>query len=226
MTLHRTPSGQRGITLVFALITLVALSLAAVALIRAVDTGSTILGNLSFKQDTLLASDGATRAAVDWLNNNTAAGKLNSDDALRNGNGYLASHIADLDPLDRHKDLPTRAVIDWNDDNCASYPSGTYASCVYPSRLQNLRASALRAGEIKARYLILRLCERTGDAVVEGIHCAKPLVTSTTNSGHGSMDYSTPPPPPDPTLSQYFRIVVRTQGARKSVSYTETLVHF
>jgi hypothetical protein len=40
------------------------------------------------------------------------------------------------------------------------------------------------------------------------------------------MDYATQPLPPDPALSQYFRIIVRTQGARNSASYTETLVHF
>ena len=36
---------QRGVSLLFAMITVVALSLAAVAMIRSVDTGTTILGN-------------------------------------------------------------------------------------------------------------------------------------------------------------------------------------
>lgn len=60
-------SRQRGVSLLFAMITVVALSLAAVAMIRSVDTGTTILGNLSFKQDTLLAADEATRLAIKWL---------------------------------------------------------------------------------------------------------------------------------------------------------------
>ena len=58
MTMKRPASGRprrraaRGASLVFAMITVVALSLAAVALVRSVDTGLNILGNLGFKQDT------------------------------------------------------------------------------------------------------------------------------------------------------------------------------
>ena len=54
MTMKRPASGRprrraaRGASLVFAMITVVALSLAAVALVRSVDTGLNILGNLGF----------------------------------------------------------------------------------------------------------------------------------------------------------------------------------
>ncbi|MEY4754670.1 MAG: hypothetical protein RJA44_2345 [Pseudomonadota bacterium] len=222
MKITTSSIAQRGITLVFALITLLGLSLAAVALIRAVDTGSSILGNLSFKQDTLLASESGTRLALTWLSANTGNGKLNSDDTA---NGYLSYQIDKLDPLGRSSDK-TRSVIDWNGDKCASYASGSYAQCLTPTAQQDVRNSALQGGQIKAQYLILRLCESTGDAVKNGINCAKPLTSTTVSSNKGSMDYSTQAPPPDPTLAQYFRIIVRAQGTRKSVTYTETLVHF
>ncbi len=59
-------SAQRGVSLVFSLITLVALSLAAVALIRSFATGATILRNLSFEQDTLLSAVFRSIAARWW----------------------------------------------------------------------------------------------------------------------------------------------------------------
>jgi hypothetical protein len=47
---------QRGSALIFALMTLVALMLAAVALVRSVDTSSRVLGNLGFKQEATAAA--------------------------------------------------------------------------------------------------------------------------------------------------------------------------
>ena len=44
---------QRGVVLFIALIALVAMSLAAVALVRSVDTATIIAGNLAFKQSEL-----------------------------------------------------------------------------------------------------------------------------------------------------------------------------
>jgi Tfp pilus assembly protein PilX len=227
-TLIRTKTRQRGVTLVFALTTLLALSLAAVALIRNVDTGSTILGNLSFKQDSLLASESASRQAIDWVKKNISGSTLETDSNNNDGDGYLAAHVPNLDPLGKHSADPTRTVVDWDGNNCATYPAGSYAKCIKPSAELDLRPASLNlnSGTIKARYLITRLCAGNGNALTLSLRCAQPLAVSTTNQLHGSMDYATQPLPPDPTLSQYFRIIVRTQGARNSVSYTETLVHF
>jgi len=58
---------QRGVVLFFTLIALLAMSLAAVALIRSVDTSSMIAGNLAFKQSATNAGDAGIEAAVAWL---------------------------------------------------------------------------------------------------------------------------------------------------------------
>ncbi len=47
----------------FALLALAAMSLAAVALVRSVDGGSLVIGNLGFKQDTTRAADRAAELA-------------------------------------------------------------------------------------------------------------------------------------------------------------------
>ena len=54
---------QQGAALIFALITLVILGLATLSLVRSVDTGALLLGNLSFKQDATAAGDQAARKA-------------------------------------------------------------------------------------------------------------------------------------------------------------------
>ena len=58
---------QQGVVLFFALIALVVMSLAAVALIRSVDTNSLIAGNLSFKQSSILSADRGVEDAITWL---------------------------------------------------------------------------------------------------------------------------------------------------------------
>jgi type IV pilus assembly protein PilX len=58
---------QRGVVLFFTLIALVVMSLAAVALIRSVDTSTMIAGNLAYKQSATTSGDGAIEAAMNWL---------------------------------------------------------------------------------------------------------------------------------------------------------------
>src|SRR5262245_50720083 len=114
MPTSRVPRNrERGVSLMFALITVAALALAAVALVRSVDTGSLVIGNLGFKQDSLLAADDAARQAIDWLDAHKADTALNG--TLE---GYSPALIADLDPTNTSK-LVTRIVIDWDDDGCA-----------------------------------------------------------------------------------------------------------
>jgi hypothetical protein len=62
---HAQP--QRGIVLFVALIAMVVLSLGAVALIRSVDTTSTVAGNIAFRQSTMAPVTDAVERAVDSI---------------------------------------------------------------------------------------------------------------------------------------------------------------
>jgi len=77
---------QQGVVLFFALIALVVMSLAAVALIRSVDTNSMIAGNLSFKQSSMLSADTGVETAITWVTNNAVL--LDADSPA---NGYFAT---------------------------------------------------------------------------------------------------------------------------------------
>src|SRR4051794_33864237 len=48
---------QQGVVLLIALIVLVAMTLAGIGLVRSVDTGNMVAGNLAFKQGATLAGD-------------------------------------------------------------------------------------------------------------------------------------------------------------------------
>lgn len=73
-----TPRSQRGVVLLIALIILVAMTLAGIGMMRSVDMGSVIAGNLAFRQSTLNASETGTSTAF----NNSLAAVANSSNPL------------------------------------------------------------------------------------------------------------------------------------------------
>jgi type IV pilus assembly protein PilX len=205
---------QRGLSLIFALLALGAMMLAAVAVVRSVDTSGQVLGNVGFKQDTMLASDEAARQAIDWLNVNRADIKLYEPVAAV---GYYSTTYPTLDATGRRSTDATRTVVDWDGDACARYT--TRAACITPSGLKDL------PNGVKARYLITRLCAANGDPKAGAINCAAPLqVSGTPGVGHGSVGYPGASPSGAAGSGVYYRIIVRAAGARNTVSFTETIV--
>jgi hypothetical protein len=208
---------QRGVSLIFSLLTLAALSLAAVALIRSVDTGAAILGNLSFRQNTTLSTDEASRQAVNWLAQQQAA-TLQADLPAR---AYVASNVLNLDVVGNSSDV-NRAVIDWTSaGDCSGFKANTFKGGCYASAAS---PDPMPDG-YTARYFILRLCSGPGDPIK--VSCARPLAGSTSNTiERGALGSNDGTRLESNAQSQYFRVLVRVQGTRKTVTYTETLVHF
>jgi type IV pilus assembly protein PilX len=223
---HRMASGaharnsrtrQRGLSLIFALLALVALTLAAVVLVRSVDTGSQVLGNVGFKQDTLFLTDEVGRQAVEWIEKNGGDPKLHVN---QNAAGYYASTIDTLDATGQRSGDNQRVVVDWNSDNCNRY--AVKQSCIEASP-----QIALPNGVV-GRYIVTRLCSGEGDPAAPGstIRCARPLdVTGSAGADQGDLDYGgggrieRPP-----GAGKAYRVIVRTQGARNTVSYADTIV--
>lgn len=217
-TLHR----ERGATLLFALLTLVALMLSTLALVRSIDVSTLLMGNLGFKQDATASSEQATRQAIDWLSANLAA--LNVDDAAH---GYYAStKESGATPVDatgaQLSTTTVRQLIDWDGDKCASTTSGTFSAC-------DLKVTKITdpINNNTASYVIFRMCDKAGDLSADStINCVRPLNSNDGGSPiKGDLNYAEPERF-GAAASPYFRIVVRIQGARNTVSYTETIVHF
>lgn len=89
---------QRGVVLIVTLIMLVAMTLAAIALMRSVDTTTVVAGNLAFQQAAYHAADAGTEQAIAYLYtvpnvkcNGTGAG-------VACANGYKSFHEPLLEP--------------------------------------------------------------------------------------------------------------------------------
>ena len=207
---------QTGASLIFALLTLLVLSLATLALVRSVDTGALLLGNVSFKQDATVSGDQAVRTAFLWLKTQTGT----TLGANQLGQGYYASTMEPdpakpVDPTGQQQPgNAVRQLIDWDGDNCGYATSG---NCSLTSR----DAGATPNGNSQMRYTIFRLCEKTdAAALASGIanNCATP--SGATGSGHEAGVSN----PKLSTSGAYYRVIVRVRGSRNSVSFIETIV--
>jgi Tfp pilus assembly protein PilX len=217
----RGPRRQSGISLVFSMMALVALSLASVALIRAVNTGSGILGNLGFKQDTLMGADDATRVAIDWLSGKVAS-SVSDLYADITASGYYAADRPSLNATASSSSTAT-AMIDWTGKGCGAL---TGANCLLPTTVDS---SKMKNAGVTAQYVVLRLCSQAGDPTTSGstVQCATPLTASSSTSVEKNSPKSSSPRRAGSTAqSQFYRIVVRAKGARGTLSYTDTVVHF
>lgn len=86
---------QEGIVLFIALIVLVAMSLSGVALMRSVDTGLVVAGNMAFKQAAIMVADRGTQEAAKWLQDNSAGTTLQNSNTAQ---GYFSSRPPGGDP--------------------------------------------------------------------------------------------------------------------------------
>ena len=209
-------ASQRGAALLFALITLVSLMVAAIALVRSVDTGTLVLGNIGLQQDATANADQGTRAALTALaalTDRTADGSA--------GPGYYASAREGLDATGQQSTAATRTLIDWDGDGCAYASSGSFAACnLTPATVSGL---SLPSGT-SVRYVILRQCQNSG--AVASANCAAPLQSA----GDGGVDRShttyVSPTRPGSEAAVYYRVLVRVAQPRGTTSFTETIVQF
>ena len=205
---------RRGISLIFTLLALVALSLAALALVRSSDTGTLILGNIGFRQEATSNAEQAIDAAVSWLKSSTS---LDSDVSTH---GYYASSHDSSETLDVtgwQSTMTGRTIVGWDDDCSAS--TGT---CLTPYVSQGTSGS----GQASQQYIIFRLCNSTGSSSASGNSCLRP---ASDNSGasvqSGSLDYAAYDRL-SASSGAYYRIVVRIKSAaRDTTSFVEAIVH-
>lgn len=206
---------QQGVSLLFALIALISLAFAALGLVRLVDTGSLVIGNIGFKQDATAGSDLVANEALTWLAAKNTGTTLDNDDAA---NGYFASSLDVLDPTGNGTFGNARVLVDWNGDDCAYAVDGTYANCIKPS-------AATTYGTNTGRWVITRLCKTAG-APDAGNGCSVPLTKVSTETGGGEIKYGGGVRFTPASGGPFYRIIVRNVGARGTVSFTETIAYF
>lgn len=213
---------QQGASLIFALMVLVMLSLAAVGLVRSVNTGTLIAGNLSFKRDATVGATAAAEQAITWLQTQAAAGS-NALDFDIPASAYFAAAKDGMDPTGNitSASRPLQ-VVNW-DGNCLGLASSSYSTCdVIPFVGTPVNGN-------RVQWVITRMCDFDGvmgPANPKGENlCSKPeteWLTDTPDKGALTSGKRLTPIIATP----FYRIITRVEGARNTVSYVETVVHF
>lgn len=186
---------QRGVVLMITLIVLVAMTLAAIALVRSSDTTNLIAGNLAFQQAATNSGDQGTEAAIVWLEQNNSGTYLHAD---HNTSGdQLGYSSIRQDPV----------------------PGQTWEN-FWNTVLSNQSISlAPDAAGNTVSYAIQRMCRLTG-APSSGAGCAVSSATATTvgnseDAGTVVLQYSS---------QVFYRITSRIVGPRNTVSFVQTIV--
>lgn len=203
---------QRGVVLFFTLVALLGMSLAAVALIRSVDTSTLIAGNLAFKQSATSSADAGIEAAVGWLaateGGNVLLNVLTDTTHPFNvtgGTGAFQSvgYYSSTDPA---VSLTDGTGFQWDDTDSVLVGTDATGNTV--------------------RYIIQRMC-RNANVAVQNANC---LFSSAVEDKNGQNI----PLPQDvcqgdgcPVAGQtpQIRITAQSLGPRNSVSYVQAFVY-
>ena len=205
---RRTVLRQRGIVLLLSLIVLVAMSLAAIGLMRSVLTSNRVASNLAFQQSATQSADVGIETAIAWLEQKSR--QLASDNPPVMTNGLFANITAGVQDTvnyvsKREDPGPTQAWDDWWQN-----------VLVVNNQINALPVDA--AGNTVA-FAIHRLCNGSGDPL-SGIGCEAPTTMGAgvqSSSKSNSIKLQVP--------SQiYYRITVRVQGPRNAVSFVQAIV--
>jgi Tfp pilus assembly protein PilX len=194
---HPLRKVQSGVVLIIALIVLVAMTLAALALIRSVDTNNLIAGNMAFQQAAAHSADAGIETAAAWLGSASDT-DLESDHA---SSGYVSdgSLSSNSPAADTH--------YSW-DEYWSKSISGSGRVVKLPQD---------QAGNT-AYYVIDRLCTTIG--AKNKINCVvspSSRIGEGNSAGTGSSQFNAP-------ITVYYRITVRVEGPRNTVSYVQSVV--
>ena len=196
---------QRGVVLFLALLAIVIMSLAAVALIRSVDTSTIIAGNLAFKRAATSSGDAGGEVAITWLTAkqvaNTAKNVLTDTTHSFNVTDAVNGYYSNVDPaLDLYADA-TWAVA-------TGLPSVTDVS-----------------GNT-VRYIIQRMC-RNANVAVQNADCLFSGAIVDTNGQNIPLPQDICDGPGCPAAGQtpQIRITTRTIGPKNTISYLQAFVY-
>ena len=214
MTCHSTRPPirrQRGVVLFIALIVMVAMSLAAIALVRSVDTTNVLIGNLAFRQSSILPGNLAVEQAAAALFTDaspTAAPTINPTTDLAAEN-YYSTWQGNDDARGIPKPLQTRA--DWGGFGLAKelVDPGTGISIRYVIERMCLAGAA--GNPATAQY-----CDMLPPKIATGttIHdCDQP---STTPGGQPGCFSLNPIP--------FYRVSVRVDGPQNTTSFLQAML--
>lgn len=195
---------QDGFVLIVVLVLLVAMTLLGIGLTRITDTTIQIANNIAFKQSSLSAADSGIEQAIEAL---SALGDKAHDSPA---DGYYATQQTGRDFTGLSTPDDSSDDVSWT-GNASSTQRAKVGTTV---------------GGNKVAYIIHRLCDKQGPLHIADDGTANSCGTSSFQSPSGASKgggaYGNTAIPGKTTL--YYRITVRTEGARNTVSYVQAHV--
>lgn len=185
---------QRGVVLMVALIVLIAMTLAGLALWRAVDSGNVIAGNLAFKQSATMSADRGLQAALVWLDSNRSA--LNDNNTAH---GYIANTLT-TEP-------------DW-------YGNTVWSNAVD----LGTDAASNRVQYLIHRLCTTTGAYNGQDGAGQTNNCSTSLSKSPATNASNGNELGVDSPAYSVTPSVYYRITVRVLGPRNTTSIVQATV--
>lgn len=195
---------QRGATLIFVLILLVVMLIGGIALVRSVDTGLVIAGNLAFKRTTTHAADFGIEQARAWLQGVTPADLENDNPGL----GYYATRQIAVTDFGGTRPDTQADDVDWDGDK--------------PAALAKVRSIGQDSAGNSIAYVIHRMCDSTGAPGTTSNPCESFTPTSSSTSttrgpayGSGALKGQ---------RAYLYRITVRAIGPRNTRSIVQSVI--
>lgn len=203
---HKGKAAQQGVVLFIAMIALVVMSLAAVALIRSVDTNSLITGNLSFKQTSVASSSYGIESLADYLGTQDVL-YANSSDAT---NGYYAVCTT------------TQSSVAKPCDGALLTQSSTWDAGVTSRMADGLEITGGKdAYGNTIEYIVERMCTAAGAATKTNCLLAK---RTNDNGSKNVLNETLVGAPEVLTDLPVFRVTVRVTGPKNTVSYVQSFI--
>jgi type IV pilus assembly protein PilX len=200
------PRSQQGIALFVALIVMVALSLAGVALIRSIDTTTSVTGNIAFRQAALLQANWAVEEAI--------------------GNVYAAdSTLSPGDMIDTQQDQTARfyiASFDPAKDSTISaqpaLPAGVPDALWKKGGAWPIAFTDTTSGN-KVKYIIQRMCSTAIASPADANQAQCELMTPKQALGTTVGDEAL-------TIGKFplYRVTVRVDGPNNSLAFVQAMI--
>lgn len=210
-------SGQRGVTLLLALIMLVAMTMAGIVLYRQIGTGLIIARNLSFKRTSAVAADFGVESARTWLVAQSSA-TLEQAGAINNVYFYYPGWC---NTTINASGVPD-ANGDGNSDDCGANPAPSDFDATTFNWANAALATTNDGVGNDVRYVIHRLCQTVGSINASGQQCVT-VGSSTAGNTNEAADYNYMSLAN--TSQPYFRVTSRVLGPTNTVVYTQTIIY-
>ncbi|MBF4989714.1 hypothetical protein INP79_01200 [Methylophilus sp. QUAN] len=212
---------QSGIVLFFALLALAVMSIAAVGLIRSVDTNALLSGNLVFRQSANTTTNVALEGITETIATNVS---LTASTANHPAQGYYANCSQfDTQPDAQACDGARLTTVTWDNSNSAIVPTQTDGN-------DEIRNGVDRQGN-QIRYVVERMCNYTqaelnnGNALSDASRC---MMASSPSNGqkcsHNANNRELFKQCITSSDSPLYRVTLRITGPKNTVTYMQSFI--